>query len=108
MNKFEVIKYILHYIEANEINKANELIEGKQREFLTSEVRSRRFEINEIIKMMHQIDIELLQFKLKKMQLIRLCPDYMMTSLEVYMESLVRKREQLVVEKKRIAKVILN
>ena len=106
MNKFEVIRNILHYIEMEELEKANELIKAKQRELVTSELNSRRFEINEIIKTMQQIDIELMQFKLKKMQLTRLCPDTMMTSLESYMLDLIKQRKQLVEEKKLFSKSI--
>lgn len=106
MNKFEVIKNILQYIEMEELEKANDVIKAKQRELATIELKSRRFEINEIIKMMQQIDIELMQFELKKMQLTRLCPDSMMTSLETYMLDLINQRKQLAEEKKMFSKLV--
>ena len=106
MNKFEVIKNILQYIEMEELEKANDVIKAKQRELAKIELNSRRFEINEIIKMMQQIDIELMQFELKKMQLTRLCPDSMMTSLENYMLDLINQRKQLAEEKKMFSKLV--
>ncbi|WP_298825394.1 hypothetical protein [uncultured Planococcus sp.] len=106
MNKFEVINHILQYIEIEELEKANDVIKTKQRELATSELNSRRLEINEIIKMMQQIDIELMRFELKKMQLTRLCPDSIMTSLENYMLDLINQRKQLAEEKKMFSKLV--
>lgn len=104
MSKLEIVNYILDLVTANEMDKAKAVILQKQKEVRQNKVRNLRIEISEIIKTMNQIDMELMQFKLKKLQLARLCPDTLMKSIDHYMADLQQQRKQLSMQKSKIAK----
>lgn len=103
MNKFEVIHIVLTLLEQNEIDKAKKVIAEKQRELRFAEVKSVREEIKEIIRMIKDIDKELLIFKLKKMKLHELCPDVTL-NLQAYVNQLEKTRARLVKQKMMLAK----
>lgn len=98
MNKFEIVHIVLALIEQNEIQKAKQVIAGKQRELRFSEVNGVREEINEIIRSIIEIDKELLVFKLKKMKLNELCPEVTI-DLQSYVNGLERTRAGLAMKK---------
>ncbi|MGG3471229.1 hypothetical protein ABES02_27630 [Neobacillus pocheonensis] len=104
MNRLEIVNYILELVSANEMEKAERLIQQKLQELKQRQVCHFRNEITEIIKMMNQIDMEIMQFKFKKMQLARLCPEAIMSSLEDYITDLHQKRKQLSTQKSKMAK----
>lgn len=108
MNKLDVIVYILKYVEANEIDKANALIKEKHHELLQSKVRGVRNEIAEIVKTMAVIDKELMLFKLRKARLERLCPNGTMIQLNSYIKSLEDERKSLAIQKSELAKNIMR
>jgi len=98
MNKFEIVHIVLALIEQNEIQKAKQVIAGKQRELRFSEVNGVREEINEIIRSIIEIDKELLVFKLKKMKLNELCPEVTI-DLQSHVNGLERTRAGLAMKK---------
>ncbi|WP_318502988.1 hypothetical protein [Bacillus sp. T3] len=104
MSNLEIVKYVLDLVTAHEIEKAKELIQHKQQQFKQERVRSVRKEISEIISTMNRIDMEMIQFKLKKLQLERLCPDSLMQSLENYMADLQQQRKVLATEKSKMTR----
>lgn len=99
MNKLDVIIYILKYVEANEIDKANNLIKEKHHELMQSKTKGIRKEIAEIVKTMAVIDKELMLFKLRKAHLERLCPHGTMIQLKDYVKSLEDERVSLAKKK---------
>ena len=105
MSNLEIVNYVLDLVTANEIEKAKALIQQKQLQFKQEKVRNLRKEISEIIKTMNQIDMEIMQFQLKKIQLARLCPESMMQSLDNYMADLQQQRKQLAMQKSKMAKL---
>lgn len=104
MNHLEVIKHLLDLVVANEIDKANELLQQKNQQLKQQLVLGVRKEISEIIKTMNRIDMELIQFRLKKTQLERLCPSVTMNSLDEYIDALHQHRKKLALEKSIMAK----
>ena len=104
MNHLEVVKHVLDLVLANEIVKANELLQKKHQQLKQQLIRGVRNEISEIIKMMNRIDMELMQFRLKKSQLERLCPNATMHSLDLYIDGLQQQRKKLAFEKSSMTK----
>jgi hypothetical protein len=104
MNHLEVVKYVLDLVVAQEVDRANEILHQKHQQLQLQQVQGIRQEITEIVKMMNQIDMELMQFRLKKSQLERLCPDVTMNSLNSYIDGLQKQRKKLALEKSKMAK----
>ncbi|WP_107841252.1 hypothetical protein [Metasolibacillus meyeri] len=105
MNKLEVIRIILQYVEANEIDKANILLKEKHRELMQSKARGVRKEIAEIVKTMAAIDKELMLYKLRHAHLEQICPNGIFIEMKSYVKLLEDERKSLAKQKREMAKM---
>jgi Na+/phosphate symporter len=98
-----VINDVLEYIKQNEIEKAKQLLEEKQKQLNSSETKSNRITIDELNRSILHIDIEIKKIDIKYQLIKQNNSNVILQAIDEYLRILKKKRAEIEIEKRQVS-----